>query len=72
MADNEPDDFVDLIGHLTNFVQNERVKSYNEAVDMMLQSAREWLRLNGAAPQGDNMPDLLDEIAEHARKTAPR
>ncbi len=30
---SEPNDFVRLIGQLTNFVENERVRAYNEGVD---------------------------------------
>jgi hypothetical protein len=56
----ERDDFVDLIGGLTNYIQNERVRSYNEGVDMVLHSAREWLRLRGYSHDADNMPDLLN------------
>lgn len=64
-------DLVDILGRLTNFIQNERVRAYNEGVDMMLNNVREWMRLNGCAPKGDNLPDLLDEIAAHIRKQTP-
>lgn len=56
------DDFVDIIGSLTNFVQNERVAAYNEAVDMMLGSVREWMRAQGIRPDSEHLPELLDKI----------
>jgi hypothetical protein len=56
------DDFVDIVGSLTNFVQNERVAAYNEAVDDMLNSLREWVRLEGFPPSGDHLPDILNDF----------
>ena len=58
-------DFVDIIARLTAFVQNERIASYNEAVDMMLDNVRGWMRLEGMTPKGNELSELLDEISAH-------
>lgn len=43
-ADPEAErDFVALIGSLTNFVQNERVRAYNEGVDAALGEERQTI-----------------------------
>lgn len=55
-------DLVDIGSSLLNWIQNERVKSYNEGVDDMLKSVKEWARLIDIDPHGDNMPDLLNDI----------
>lgn len=60
-------DFVTIVEQLAGFIQNERTSSYNEGVDMILGNVREWMRLEGIAPKGACLPDLLDEIAEHLR-----
>lgn len=63
----EPDDFVGLIGSLTNYIQNQRVASYNEAVDDMLRSVRQWMILHDVHHgDGDrDLPEMLDSIAHH-------
>ena len=58
------DDFVDLVGHLTNFVQNERVAAYNEAVTDMKKSVKDWIREQKLDPVGDDIPTLLDSFIE--------
>lgn len=58
------DDFVELVGSLTNFVQNERTAAYNEAVDDMHNSIREWIRLQKLKPSGDNIPDMLNDFID--------
>jgi hypothetical protein len=64
-------DFVDIIGGLTNFVQNERVSAHNEGVDEMLDAIRSWMlfegvRITGAeAAPNESVPELLNEIKEH-------
>jgi hypothetical protein len=59
----ERDDFVGVVGAITNFVENERIKAYNEAVDMMLDNTRAWMIENGITPIPDAaMPTLLDQI----------
>lgn len=65
--ENERDDFVGVVSGLTTYIQNERSKAYNEAVDMMLESTREYLRHSGATPRGKHLPELLDEIFERGR-----
>lgn len=64
------DDFVNIIGSLTNFVQNERVAAYNEAVDDMLNNVRAWLREHGREPKGKYLPELLDEVGSCFTKNA--
>lgn len=56
------EDFVGIVSDLTSYIQNERVRSYNEGVDMMLGSAREWMRLKNYRTSADNLPDILDEL----------
>jgi hypothetical protein len=63
----ERDDFVGIVSGLTNFIQNERTAAYNEAVDMMVNSARDWLIIRDAHPKGKYLPELLDEIADYGR-----
>jgi len=63
-----PDDFVDIMLQLTNFVQNERVASYNEGVDSMLASVRGWIREHRLDPSGDNIPDMLDDFLERYKR----
>jgi hypothetical protein len=61
---SEPrDDFVGVVGAITNFVENERIRAYNEAVDMMLDKTRTWMIDKGITPIPDaSMPTLLDQI----------
>ena len=58
----ESDDFVGIIGSLTNFVQNQRIASYNEAVDDMQNSVRGWIVEQGVKPVGEHIPELLDDF----------
>ena len=60
-------DFVAIVEQLTDFIQDERISSHNEGVDMVLGDVREWMRLEGITPKGEDLPDLLDDIAEHIR-----
>jgi hypothetical protein len=59
---SEPNDFVSILGSLTNFVENERVRAYNDGVDMMLGQTKKWMQMSGMLPRGDNLTDLLVEI----------
>jgi hypothetical protein len=71
-ADIETDDFVGIVGAITNFVQNERIKAYNEAVDMMLDNTRAWMIENGITPIPDAaMPTLLDQIGARFPNQSP-
>lgn len=63
-------DFVEIVAGLTGFIERERLDSYNEGVDMILDSIREWMRNRGISASGDNAPDLLDEIAAHLQREA--
>lgn len=64
-------DFVDIIGSLTNFVQNERVAAHNEGVDEMLDAIRSWMifegirMTSGEATPNESVPELLNEIKSH-------
>lgn len=68
MSENDRDDFVGIVSGLTNYIQNERVRAYNEAVDMMLNSAREYLQMHDVVPQGKHLPELLDEVQAIGRR----
>lgn len=57
-------DFVDIVGQLTSFVQNERVAAYNEGMEAMIGEVRSWIKLQGHKPNGDNIPDLLEDYAQ--------
>lgn len=60
----ERTEFLDLLGELVSYVQNERVRAYNEGVDETLDAIRRWARLNVPLGdiRGDNVPDLLGAI----------
>lgn len=58
-------DFVAILGSLSNFIANERVEAYNEAIDMMLTNTREWMRDKGIATEAKDLPELLYEIEAH-------
>ncbi len=63
--DNTPD-FVELITQISNFVSNDRIKSYNDGVDSVLEQARAWMTNHGIAYDDDqDIGDLLDEIRDH-------
>jgi len=57
-------DFVGIMGDLANFVQNERVAAYNEAVDEMLTHVKNWVREQKIDPTGDNIPDILNDFLD--------
>jgi len=59
-----PDDFVDLIGSLTNYIHNERIAAHNEAINMMLNEIRGWMNGQDIPHNGNTVPDLLHEIRE--------
>lgn len=64
-------DFVDIIGSLANHIQNERVASYNEGVDMMLANVISFMALKGyVAGDAEHLPELLEQIDIQARKAA--
>lgn len=69
-----PDDFVDIMGTLTNFIQGQRNIAYNEAVDEMLSSVKQWVRLQGIESAGDYIPVVLNDFLEkyEARDRASR
>jgi hypothetical protein len=61
-------DFVEIGASLLNWIQNERVSSYNEGVDMILSNARTWMAAhNITAPTGEHIGicDLLNAISDH-------
>jgi hypothetical protein len=65
------DDFVGIVGQLTNFIENERTGAYNEGVDMILGNAKAWMREEGISPKSDNIPSLLDEIKAYFQERSP-
>lgn len=64
-------DFVEVVGALANYVQNERVAAHNEGVDEMLDAIRSWMLVEGVrlthslSKPNESVPDLLYEIKEH-------
>lgn len=65
------DDFLDLISQITNYIQNERVSSFNEGADEATKSVRDWMVLEGVrmftcpGSEHESIPDLLNEIKDH-------
>lgn len=55
-------DFVSIVGKLTNFIENERLAAWNEGMDEGLGFIRQWMIARGIKPDGNNVPDLLDQI----------
>jgi hypothetical protein len=68
----EPEDFVGLIGGLTNYIQNQRVASYNEGVDDMLRSVRGWMAMHEIDHNERALPEMLDTIAHHFKACGER
>lgn len=60
-------DFVEIVGQLTNFIQNERTTAYNEGMDAALASIKDFMRAElKTDPNPDAaVPDLLYEIKAH-------
>ncbi len=63
--DNAPD-FVELVSQISDFVSNDRIKSYNDGVDSVLELVHAWMTAHGIAYDDDqDIGDLLDEIRDH-------
>ena len=58
----DEDDLVGILGSLANFIQNQRIMAYNEAIDTMLSHVRNWMREEGLSANGNDLKSLLDEI----------
>jgi hypothetical protein len=56
------DDFVGVLEGVTNYIQNERIASYNEGAADMIDAIKKWMNIHGPAPLHDTVPELLDQI----------
>jgi hypothetical protein len=52
-------DFVDVISGLTQYVQNERVRAYNEGVDTTIGAVKQWMIDRHYRVDGDRISDIL-------------
>jgi len=65
------DDFIDVVNSLTNFVQNDRISSYNEGLDDAIDGICGWMLLEGiwqenrAVGPNEGITELLNQIKEH-------
>lgn len=66
------DDFMEVVTTLTTYVQNERVRAYNEGVDDMIGSIKKWMELHSMSPIGTDVPGLLDSINAYAMSRGAR